>query len=64
MAGYANVPPMIGVVISKKYATLHELETVYGLEDLYNLYEIIYINSANDQTRERLANEKRKRGKR
>lgn len=31
---------MIGAVVNSKLATLHELETVYGLEGLYNLYEI------------------------
>ncbi|MBO7712482.1 MAG: hypothetical protein J6S85_02865 [Methanobrevibacter sp.] len=49
MAGYANVPPMIGAVVNSRLATLHELETVYGLEDLCNLYEIIIIKVANEQ---------------
>lgn len=61
MASYVNVPPMIGSVVNSKLATLHELETVYGLEDLYNLYEIILIKVANEQASWRKAREKRKR---
>lgn len=41
---------MIGAVVDSKLATLHELESVYGLEDLCNLYEIIIIRVANEQT--------------
>ena len=61
MASYVNVPPMIGSVVNSKLATLHELETVYGLEDLYNLYEIILIKTANEQASWRKAREKHKR---
>ena len=49
MAKYVNVPPMIGAIVNSKLATLHELESVYGFEDLYNLYEIIIIKVANEQ---------------
>ena len=61
MASFVNVPPMIGSVVNSKLATLHELETVYGLEDLYNLYEIILIKTANEQATLKKAREKRKR---
>ena len=61
MAGFVNVPPMIGSVVNSKLATLHELETVYGLEDLYNLYEIILIKTANEQKALKKAREKRRR---
>jgi hypothetical protein len=30
-------------------ATLHELQTVYGSQDLYDLIEIVVINSHNDR---------------
>ena len=55
---------MIGSVVNSRLATLHELETVYGLEDLYNLYEIILIKTANEQKMMKMAEEKRKRGRR
>ena len=64
MAGYVNVPPMIGAVVNSKLATLHELETVYGLEGLYNLYEIILIKVANEQKMIEKAKEKRRGRKR
>lgn len=44
-----NVSPLIGVIVSKKFATLHELETIYGGEDAYNLYEIIAVNNHNEE---------------
>lgn len=36
-------------MISRRLATLHELDTVYGTEDVYNLLEIILVNNANEQ---------------
>lgn len=38
----------MGVVVSKKLATLHELQTVYSLDDLYDLYEIVVVNNYNE----------------
>lgn len=38
---------MIGAVISGRLATLIELQTVYGLEDLYNLAEVLIIDVYN-----------------
>lgn len=52
---------MIGSVVNSKLATLHELQTVYGLEDLYNLYEIIIIKVANEQKMLEKAKERRRR---
>jgi len=52
---------MIGAVVNSKLATLHELETVYGLEDLYNLYEIVIIEVANKQKMVKKAQERRKK---
>jgi hypothetical protein len=40
-------------VISAGRATLHELDTVYGIADLYSLLEIVVIDVAN----QRIANE-------
>jgi len=61
LATYVNVPPIIGSVINSRLATLHELETVYSLEDLYNLYEILIIKTANEQKMIEKARERRGR---
>ena len=61
MAGYANVPPIIGAVVSKGLATLNELQTVYDTEDLFDLYEIIIIKVANEQMAYKNAKERRKK---
>jgi hypothetical protein len=38
---------MCGMVISKNKATLHELQSVYGVGDLFNLCEVIAVDSYN-----------------
>lgn len=35
------------MVISSELATLHELQTVYGVRDLYNICEVIAVDSHN-----------------
>jgi hypothetical protein len=45
---YPTVSGLIGVVVSKKLATLYELQTVYSYEDLQDLYEIILVNNYNE----------------
>lgn len=47
-AEYANVTGLMGVVISRQLATLHELETVYSLNDALNLAEIITVGNYNE----------------
>ena len=37
----------IGLVLSAKMATLHEMQTVYGLEDVYDLLEIASVDAHN-----------------
>lgn len=39
---------MLGMVISSKLATLNELQTIYGIEDLYLLIEIVAVDNYND----------------
>lgn len=39
---------MVGVVISRRMATLIELQTVYSYEDLLNLFEVVVVNSINE----------------
>lgn len=38
-------------------ATLHELQTVYGLEDLYDLLEIISVDIHNQRLTQAMANQ-------
>lgn len=45
--GYVSVPQIIGAVISRRLATLHELSSVYGTQDLYDLMEIIAVDEHN-----------------
>ena len=48
-AGYPNVPRIIGIIVSRRLATLYELQTIYGEEDAHNLLEIIAVDSANER---------------
>lgn len=41
------MPPYIATVISAGMATLHEIDTVYGLEDVFDMLEIIAIDAHN-----------------
>lgn len=47
MAEYLNVPRRVGAVVSAKMATLHELSTVYGSKDLYDMLEILAVDAHN-----------------
>lgn len=47
-AEYVNVPSSIGTLLSKKMATLHELDTIYGVKDVYDMLEIVIIDSYNN----------------
>jgi hypothetical protein len=49
LVNYANICGILGTLISNKLATLNELQTVYGLEDAYLLYEILSVNSYNER---------------
>lgn len=48
MIDYPTVPGMIGVIITRRLATLHELQTVYSLDDAADLYEIAAVNNYNE----------------
>lgn len=37
----------IGAVVSHKMASLHECQTIYGLEDVYDLLEIVLVDNHN-----------------
>lgn len=40
---------LIGAVVSSRYATLHELDTCYSLEDAYKLLEVISVDAHNQR---------------
>jgi len=46
---YGNIPPNIGAVISRHPSLLHDLQTVYGAEDLYNLLEVFAVDAHNQE---------------
>ena len=37
------------MIMSRRLATLYELQTVYSYEDAMDLYEIAYINGINEE---------------
>lgn len=41
------MPRTVAAVVSSGLATLHELDTVYGLEDLWHLIEINTVDAHN-----------------
>ena len=47
LLSYANVPRAVGVVISSGLASLTELSTTLGTEDLYDLVEIVMVDAHN-----------------
>lgn len=44
-----NVPKAIAAIVVSGKATLHELDTVYGIEDMWDLLEIISVESHNQR---------------
>lgn len=42
-----NVPRVIGALISANRATLHELQSVYGVKDAYDMLEIVAVDNYN-----------------
>lgn len=43
------MPRLIGVVVSSKLATLSELHTTLGAEDLHDMLEILAIDAHNER---------------
>lgn len=44
-----NIPRAIGAVVSSRLASLTELDTVLGAEDLYRLLEVIAVDDFNNR---------------
>ena len=53
---HGNILPMWATIISKGYATLHELKTVYYYEDALDLYELAIINGYNELKHQEIEN--------
>lgn len=51
----------MATVIGRRLATLHELDSVYGTEDLYDLLEVLQVEAINEQ-RASDYNKKRNKG--
>ncbi len=49
MIKYHNMPAIIATLVSARMATLHELQTVYGPLDAYNMLEIHMIDQFNSR---------------
>ena len=47
MVDYGNIPRTIGALISADKATLHECDTVYSVEDVYLMLEVVVIDAHN-----------------
>lgn len=58
---FPNVDQLIGSIVANKYATLHELKTIYTLEDAYDLFEIIAVSRYNEHMAIEDANKKGRR---
>lgn len=46
---YANVPRIIGTLVSSRHCTLSDLQTVYGVKDAYDLLEIVSVDIHNER---------------
>jgi hypothetical protein len=45
---FKNIDGFIGAIIASGQATLHELKTVYTLEDAFKMWEVIAITRYNE----------------
>lgn len=43
-----NLSAVVGTLLSKRMATLHELDTVYGVQDVYDMLEVITVDDYNN----------------
>jgi len=43
------VPRAVGIVVGRRLATLHELQTVYGAQDLHDMIEVYVVDTLNEQ---------------
>ncbi|MCT6838230.1 MAG: hypothetical protein M3036_11345, partial [Bifidobacteriales bacterium] len=53
-----NIPRTIAACISARLASLYELQTVYGVKDLYDLLEIASVQAENERRSHQMAQQK------
>ena len=46
---YRNIDPIIGVLLSKGKATLHDLRTIYDYEDALDMWGVVAVDAINEQ---------------
>ena len=44
---YKNIPQSIGAVVSSRMASLHDLQTIHGMEDVYDMIEVLNVDNHN-----------------
>lgn len=44
---YSNLPSTIGALVSTGKATLYECETIYSIEDVYLMLEVVLVDAHN-----------------
>lgn len=59
---YVNVSPRIGFLISHEKTLIGPLSTTFGLEDMYDLLEVVQIDAHNDTIMRREEKRARERG--
>lgn len=47
---YKNWPPVIGALVSSRLVPVTELQAVLGVEDAYNLLELLTVDATNART--------------
>lgn len=45
---YPNIPPILGFLVSRRVCSLHELRTIYSLQDAYWMYESVAVPKYNE----------------
>lgn len=43
-----HIDPIFSALISSKYATLHEMKTIYSLEDVFMMVEVLTVHNINE----------------
>ncbi len=46
------MPPLIGTLVASRLATLHELQSIYGIKDAHDLLEILLVDNHNKAMQE------------
>jgi len=43
-----NVPPIIAAIVSKGLATIKDIRETYGMEDVWDMWEIVSVTNYNE----------------